>query len=236
MSCQYLLTDRLERRLAGERLAEIRSVRAIPKLAALFPTGDDDRPPAWVVHALVRIGRPGIEAAFRTLGVRVPLFLSVTIEPMGTMLAGQTVEALHASVEHVPLVSIGLNCATGPDFMTDHVRTLSEMATVAVSCMPNAGLPDEDGRYNERPESFAAKLDRFAERGWVNVVGGCCGTTPAHIEQIAKMAAAHKPRKPKEKLKPMVSGVDFLDIEETKPISKTKAWKVSKLVEKARAE
>jgi 5-methyltetrahydrofolate--homocysteine methyltransferase len=158
-----------------------------------------------------------IERTLAKLGLRVPVMLSATIEPMGTMLAGQSVESLHASVEHAPLLSIGLNCATGPEFMTDHVRTLSEMATIAVSCMPNAGLPDEEGRYNELPDAFAAKLARFVEHGWLNVVGGCCGTTAEHIRLLSQLASGRRPRAPRTRVAAAASGVDYLSFDDAKP-------------------
>jgi 5-methyltetrahydrofolate--homocysteine methyltransferase len=88
----------------------------------------------------------GIQQAFRSAGNTVPVLISVTIEAMGTMLGGQSIEALYTSVAHFRPLSIGLNCATGPEFMTDHLRSLAAMATVPVSCHPNAGLPDEEGR------------------------------------------------------------------------------------------
>ena len=94
--------------------------------------------------------------------------VSGTVEPMGTMLAGQEVDALYASLEHLDLFSIGLNCATGPEFMTDHLRTLSDIATCFVSVYPNAGLPDEHGHYEETAESLALKMRRFVDEGWVN--------------------------------------------------------------------
>ncbi len=100
-------------------------------------------------------------------GVSLPLMVSGTVEPMGTMLAGQDVDALYASLEHLDLFSIGLNCATGPEFMTDHLRTLSDVATCFVSVYPNAGLPDEHGHYEETAESLAHKMRRFVEEGWV---------------------------------------------------------------------
>jgi len=112
------------------------------------------------------------------------------------------------------LFSIGLNCATGPEFMTDHIRSLAGLATCYVSVYPNAGLPDEDGKYSETPESLSTKLARFAESGWLNLVGGCCGTTPAHIRAIPEMVKGKKPRIPKTQIKPAVSGIDFLPIEE----------------------
>src|SRR3970040_1924948 len=108
------------------------------------------------------------------------------------MLAGQGVEALYTSLEHLQLFSIGLNCATGPEFMTDHIRSLAALATCYVSVYPNAGLPDEEGKYSETPESLSSKLSRFVDEGWLNLVGGCCGTTPEHIKAIAGMVKAKK--------------------------------------------
>lgn len=156
----------------------------------------------------------GILQAQKEMGIEVPIMISATIERTGTMLAGQGVEALYASLEHLPILSIGLNCATGPEFMTDHIRSLADMATCLVSVYPNAGLPNEEGKYEETPESLAAKLSRFVEEGWINLIGGCCGTTPAHITAISKMVEGRKPRTPKGTLKPAVSGIDFLLIEE----------------------
>lgn len=83
--------------------------------------------------------------------------VSGTIEPMGTTLAGQDIESFYISLEHMKPISVGLNCATGPEFMTDHIRTLSSLAQTAVSCYPNAGLPDEEGQYHESPQSLAKK-------------------------------------------------------------------------------
>jgi 5-methyltetrahydrofolate--homocysteine methyltransferase len=136
----------------------------------------------------------GIREAFETFGRAVPLIVSGTIEPMGTMLAGQAADALVVSLQHIPLLAIGLNCATGPEFMTDHIRTIHEMADCSVSCYPNAGLPNEEGLYLETPESLARQLERFADNGWLNIVGGCCGTTEKHIAAIAQMVLGKKPR------------------------------------------
>ena len=108
--------------------------------------------------------------------------VSGTIEPMGTMLAGQTADAFCVSIAHRDLLAIGLNCATGPEFMTDHLRTINEMAPTRVSCYPNAGLPTKRCNISRRRRSFAAQLERFVDHGWINLVGGCCGTTPAHIK------------------------------------------------------
>jgi 5-methyltetrahydrofolate--homocysteine methyltransferase len=133
----------------------------------------------------------GIRKALDELGVTRPIIVSGTIEPMGTTLAGQAADALVVSLAHLPLLAVGLNCATGPEFMTDHIRTIHELAETAVSCYPNAGLPNEEGAY---PESLARQLERFADNGWLNIVGGCCGTTEKHIRAIAEMVEGKKPR------------------------------------------
>jgi 5-methyltetrahydrofolate--homocysteine methyltransferase len=158
----------------------------------------------------VKAAALGVQEAMREAGVAVPLLVSATIEPMGTMLAGQGVEALWSALEHLDLFSIGLNCATGPEFMTDHLRSLSALATSFVSVYPNAGLPDERGQYGETPTSLAFKLRRFLEEGWVNMVGGCCGTTPAHIAALAALARGRAPRVPPTAIAPAVSGVEVL--------------------------
>ncbi len=166
----------------------------------------------------LKAGAEGIRLAFEEVGTRVPLMVSGTIEPTGTMLAGQNVEALYASLTHLEenlgLISIGLNCATGPEFMTDHLRALSELATCHVSVYPNAGLPDENGHYAESPDSLAQKLSRFVDEGWLNIIGGCCGTSPAHIAAIAKMAAGRTPRTPVSTRRKLVSGIEPLFIED----------------------
>ncbi|MCU0305132.1 MAG: methionine synthase [Thermoanaerobaculales bacterium] len=135
-----------------------------------------------------------IDAVCREAGTSRPVIVSGTIELNGTMLGGQAAEAFVASIEHARPLAIGLNCATGPEFMTDHLRSVHEMAACAVSCYPNAGLPDENGRYPETPETLAAKLERFADAGWLNLVGGCCGTTEAHIAALAAMVERKRPR------------------------------------------
>ncbi len=154
------------------------------------------------------------------LGIRIPVVVSGTIEPMGTMLAGQTADALYVSVSHADLLAVGLNCATGPEFMTDHIRTIHELASTHVSCYPNAGLPNEDGLYLESPESLARQLEKFADHGWLNLVGGCCGTTPAHIQAIAQMVEGKAPRKsPKSAHRTFFSGIDVVEAEDsTRPL------------------
>jgi 5-methyltetrahydrofolate--homocysteine methyltransferase len=152
----------------------------------------------------------GVRDALAAAGVELPMMVSVTIEPTGTMLAGQAVEALWASLEHLRVFSVGLNCSTGPEFMTDHLRSLSALATAFTSVYPNAGLPDERGQYGETPSSLAFKLTRFLDEGWVNLVGGCCGTTPAHIAALAAIARGRAPRTPPAALVPAVSGIEVL--------------------------
>lgn len=159
----------------------------------------------------VKAAYVGIEKAFENTGKKVPLMISGTIEPMGTTLAGQTIEAFYISIEHMKPIAVGMNCATGPEFMRDHIRSLSELAETAVSCYPNAGLPDENGVYHESPESLAKKLAAFAEKGWLNMAGGCCGTTPDHIQAIAETMKNYRPRQiPKETHGHAVSGIEPL--------------------------
>ena len=153
----------------------------------------------------------GISRAFDEAGFRLPVMASGTIEAMGTMLAGQTAEAFATSIMHADLLSIGLNCATGPEFMTDHIRSLSELVQTRVSCIPNAGLPDENGLYLETPQSLAATLERFIDHGWLNFIGGCCGTTGAHIEALSQMVAGKRPRVPASHHRTIFSGIDFVE-------------------------
>jgi 5-methyltetrahydrofolate--homocysteine methyltransferase len=167
----------------------------------------------------VKAGSIGIRRAFETLGFELPIMISGTIEPMGTTLAGQNIESFYISLEHLKPISMGLNCATGPEFMRDHIRTLSGIAETAISCYPNAGLPDENGHYHESPESLAKKMAGFAEQGWLNIAGGCCGTTPEHIRAMAETLSEYKPRTEYGTHLPAVSGIETLFIEpENRPI------------------
>ncbi|MCH7323975.1 methionine synthase [Solibacillus sp. MA9] len=164
----------------------------------------------------VKAGTIAIHRAFTELGKELPVMISGTIEPMGTTLAGQSIEAFYISIEHIKPLSVGLNCATGPEFMTDHIRSLAELSNGYISCYPNAGLPDEEGCYHETPDSLSKKLQGFAEKGWLNIVGGCCGTTPAHIAAIRDAVANYAPRKPQESPHGhVVSGIEPLQYEES---------------------
>jgi 5-methyltetrahydrofolate--homocysteine methyltransferase len=164
----------------------------------------------------IKAGLFAIRKLERELGIHLPLMISGTIERWGAMLAGQPVDAFCASVSHANLLSIGLNCATGPDLMTDHIRTLAQMAPTRISCYPNAGLPNEDDKYLETPEMLAGQLEKFVEHGWLNIVGGCCGTTPAHIRAIAEMAegkAPHVINPPSHRA--YYSGIELVEAEES---------------------
>src|SRR5258707_2175803 len=154
------------------------------------------------------------------IGSQVPVIMSVPIERMGTMLAGQTVEAMWASLRHAKPLAFGMNCATGPEFMTDHIRTLSASTGEFVSCYPNAGLQDDEGKYLETPTSLAAQLEKFVDHGWLNLVGGCCGTTEKHIAAIAQMVAGKKPRElPREAHRAVYSGIETIEADDsTRPL------------------
>ncbi|RTQ93875.1 methionine synthase [Lysinibacillus telephonicus] len=159
----------------------------------------------------VKAASLAVNRAFEETGKKLPIMVSATIEPMGTTLAGQTIEAFYISIEHIKPLSIGLNCATGPEFMTDHIRSLSDLSTSYISCYPNAGLPDEEGHYHETPDSLSIKLRGFADKGWLNIVGGCCGTTPDHIKAIREAVDGYAPRAlPEQTHGHAVSGIDPL--------------------------
>ena len=167
----------------------------------------------------VKAAMEGIDRAIKETGVEAPVAIQGTVEAMGTLLGGQDVEAFYTSIAHRDLLWVGLNCATGPQFMTDHVRTLASLSRFPIACIPNAGLPDEDGRYNETPEMIARVLGRFAEAGWLNLAGGCCGTTAEHVERIAGAVRGAAPRRGVESLETRVSGLETLLInQDTRPI------------------
>ena len=162
----------------------------------------------------VKAGSIGIRKAFEELQKEIPVMISGTIEPMGTTLAGQNIEAFYISLEHLKPLSVGLNCATGPEFMRDHIRTVAGLAQCAISCYPNAGLPDENGHYHESPQSLANKLADFADKGWLNIAGGCCGTTPEHIQAMAETLKDYKPRTEIQPHGHVVSGIEPVYLEQ----------------------
>lgn len=130
-----------------------------------------------------------------TTGKDLPVMISGTItDASGRTLSGQTVEAFYISIAHAGPLSIGLNCALGAKEMKPYLYALNRMADCYISVYPNAGLPNEFGQYDESPEAMAAQVEEFMTEGWVNFVGGCCGTTPDHIRAIAEKARNYKPR------------------------------------------
>ena len=136
------------------------------------------------------------EEAFQQAGVRLPILISATItDRSGRTLSGQTVEAFWISIAHARPFSVGLNCALGASDMAPYIEELSRVAPTYLSCYPNAGLPNQFGAYDEQPGQTAALLGEFARRGWVNIVGGCCGTTPDHIAAIAAAVKDLPPRR-----------------------------------------
>jgi 5-methyltetrahydrofolate--homocysteine methyltransferase len=137
-----------------------------------------------------------IEEAFEARGARLPVMVSGTItDASGRTLSGQTAEAFYTSVAHGRPLSVGLNCALGARELREHVETLARVADAYVSAHPNAGLPNAFGEYDETPEEMAATLREFAESGLLNLVGGCCGTTPDHIRAIAEAVDGLPPRR-----------------------------------------
>ena len=129
-------------------------------------------------------------------GIEVPVMASVTItDRAGRTLSGQTIEAFWNSIAHFPLISVGINCALGPEQMRPYVAELAKIAPVYISCHPNAGLPNEFGGFDLAPQDMADTLRQFADAGWLNIVGGCCGTTPPYIEEIAQAMRGVPPRR-----------------------------------------
>ncbi|MEC7557423.1 MAG: methionine synthase [Planctomycetota bacterium] len=155
-----------------------------------------------------------IEDYFDRHDVRLPVSVSVTItDNSGRTLSGQTLEAFWHSIAHADLLSVGINCALGPTQMRPYVEELSRIAPAFTSCHPNAGLPNAFGEYDETPEDLSGTLAEFARAGWLNIVGGCCGTTPEHIRQVAEAVAGLAPRvAPVESSEPSFSGLEVLTV------------------------
>ena len=153
-----------------------------------------------------------IDTYFEKNKVSVPIMVSGTITgASGRNLSGQTVEAFLISISHLNLLSVGFNCALGAKQLRPHIQTIADRTSFYVSAYPNAGLPNEFGEYDEHAPATAAQIEDFISNGLVNIVGGCCGTTPEHIKAIAEVAQKYQPRIPKEKLKiPTYSGLEPL--------------------------
>ena len=151
-----------------------------------------------------------IEVVFEKRNIRLPIMVSGTItDESGRTLSGQTAEAFLNSISHIPLLSVGFNCALGTKAMRPYVRDLARKAPFFVSAYPNAGLPNEMGEYDESPEAMGAQLEDFMQSAMVNIVGGCCGTTPEHIAEFARIANNYSPRKiPQLKKEMRLSGLE----------------------------
>ena len=127
--------------------------------------------------------------------LQIPIMLSGTItDASGRTLSGQTAEAFLISTSHIPLLSVGFNCALGANLLQPHVEAIANKTKFAVSAHPNAGLPNAFGEYDETPEQMAVQIEEYLKKNLVNIIGGCCGTTPEHIKLIAQLAAKYKPR------------------------------------------
>ena len=157
-----------------------------------------------------------IERWFATHGRRVPLIASLTItDQSGRTLSGQTVEAAWTSIAHADLLAVGLNCALGAHEMRPHVEELARLAHSYVHCYPNAGLPNEFGEYDQGPDEMAAIVTEFADAGWLNLVGGCCGTTPEHIRAMAQAMEGKPVRRRRERdTRTRLSGMEPLVLRE----------------------
>ena len=136
-----------------------------------------------------------IEELKEELNLDIPIMVSGTItDASGRTLSGQTAEAFLISVSHIPLLSVGFNCALGAKQLTPHLEVLNRYANSGVSAYPNAGLPNAFGEYDQDAQEMAAQIEEYLEKGLVNILGGCCGTTPEHIKAIAEIASNYKPR------------------------------------------
>jgi 5-methyltetrahydrofolate--homocysteine methyltransferase len=157
-----------------------------------------------------------IEGIFEELGRKVPVMISVTItDASGRTLSGQTITAFYDSIRHARPFSVGINCALGGAEMRPYIQELARVAECYVSCYPNAGLPNAFGGYDETPAEMAAVLTEFAKQGWLNMVGGCCGSTPEHIAAIAKGVKPFSPRPLPAPLHDMrLSGLESLVVPE----------------------
>ena len=163
--------------------------------------------------------KSGIDAALTTMrkhGKDLPIMISLTVSDLaGRTLSGQTVEAFLASLSPYPIFSVGMNCAFGAPQMKPFIQKIGAIAPWYISAHPNAGLPNEMGEYDETPESMAPKIKEFIDEGLVNIIGGCCGTSPEFIARYNEMAKGKRPHLVVEKPKTMwLSGLDILDVDD----------------------
>ena len=155
-----------------------------------------------------------IEEVFEDLGTRLPIMVSGTItDQSGRTLSGQTAEAFLNSISHIPLLSIGFNCALGAKAMRPYIKELSDKSPFFVSAYPNAGLPNEMGEYDESPQFMSEQIKDFMQNNLINIIGGCCGTTPEHIRAFASITSKYSPRvRPKRKQAMRLSGLEAVTI------------------------
>jgi 5-methyltetrahydrofolate--homocysteine methyltransferase len=184
------------------------------QVAALIEAGADLLLPETVIDTLnLKACLFAIQRYFTENNVRVPVMVSGTFDKGGaTFVSGQEVEAFWNAVSHFPMLSVGMNCALGPELMRPHLETLQQVSSCWISCHPNAGLPNEMGQYDLGPAAMAQMMREFAERGWVNIVGGCCGTTPEHIRAMSEAMRDVKPHK-------RVSPAPYLRLSGTRPLT-----------------
>ena len=164
--------------------------------------------------------KAGLAAARQALGTKagsVAVMASVTMDALGSMLTGHNTEAVYSALSHFPLSALGFNCGTGPKNMGARLKALSKVSPFPIFCMPNAGLPDENGRYTQTPENFAALMLEFAKNGWLNIAGGCCGTLPGHIKALSEALNGVKPGARREDRPWTLSGVEALYYEDIEP-------------------
>jgi|688.fasta_scaffold00058_60 5-methyltetrahydrofolate--homocysteine methyltransferase len=167
----------------------------LAQVAALVDAGTDILLAETVIDTLnLKACLFAMDLYFQRTGRRVPVMISGTFDKGGrTFVSGQSLEAFFDSVSHFPMLSIGMNCALGPDIMRPHLEELSHVASSYISCHPNAGLPNAMGQYDLSPAQMAQMVGEYADNGWVNIIGGCCGTTPDHIREIAAVVDRCKP-------------------------------------------
>ncbi|HAH32916.1 MAG TPA: methionine synthase [Elusimicrobia bacterium] len=164
--------------------------------------------------------KAGLAAARLALGgdaARVPVMASVTMDALGAMLTGHNSEAVYSALSHFPLSALGFNCGTGPKNMGARLEALSKVSPFPLFCMPNAGLPDENGSYTQTPEEFAALMLGFAKKGWLNIAGGCCGTLPWHIKALSAALEGVKPGVRRTERPWTLSGAEALYFEDIEP-------------------
>ncbi len=165
----------------------------------------------------LKAGLAAARSAFKKAGRELPVIVSATMDGRNKMLSGHDTESFYSAAERFPLAALGFNCSTGPEGLGLRLERLAARAQYPVFAMPNAGMPDENGRYLQTPAAFSAVMADYSKKGLLNVVGGCCGTTPAHIKNLSEAVAGLKPRAVKTPAPWVVSGVEALFYDEIEP-------------------